>query len=105
MNFNELSSNLGLEEEEYVELVELFVETGMAELNELWIAIDRSSTEKVARIAHSLKGAALNLGLNEFRELAEKIGETARAGQLEKIAQIAEIYQEKLDAVASLVNS
>jgi len=103
MNFKELSKNLGLEEEEYIELFELFVETGMADLNELWIAIDMSTAEKAARIAHSLKGAALNLGLNEFHELAETIGKTARSGQLEKTAQTAKTYQEKLDAVAGLV--
>lgn len=103
MNFKELSKNLGLEEQEYIELFELFVETGMEDLNELWVAIDMSSAEKAARIAHSLKGAALNLGLNEFRELAETIGQTARAGQMEKTAQIARTYQEKLDSVAGLV--
>jgi HPt (histidine-containing phosphotransfer) domain-containing protein len=103
MNFKELSKNLGLEEEEYIELFELFVETGMADLHELWIAIDMSSAEKAARIAHSLKGAALNLGLNEFHELAETIGKTARAGQLEKTAQIAKTYQEKLYTAAGLV--
>jgi HPt (histidine-containing phosphotransfer) domain-containing protein len=103
MNFKELSKDLGLEEEEYIELFELFVETGMADLNELWIAIDMSSTEKSARIAHSLKGAALNLGLNEFHELAETIGNTVRAGQLEKTAQIAKTYQEKLETASGLV--
>jgi histidine phosphotransfer protein HptB len=103
MNFKELSKNLGLEEEEYIELFELFVETGMADLNELWVAIDMSNAEKAAHIAHSLKGAALNLGLNEFRELAETIGQTARAGQMEKTAQIARTYQGKLDTVAGLV--
>ena len=103
MNFKELSKNLDLEEEEYIELLELFVETGMADLNELWIAIDMANAEKAARIAHSLKGAALNLGLNEFHELAETIGKTARAGQLEKIAQIAKTLHEKLDTVAGLV--
>jgi HPt (histidine-containing phosphotransfer) domain-containing protein len=103
MNFKELSKNLGLEEEEYIELFELFVETGMADLNELWIAIDMSSTEKAARIAHSLKGAALNLGLNEFHELAETIGNTVRAGQLEKTAQIAKTYREKLETASGLV--
>jgi HPt (histidine-containing phosphotransfer) domain-containing protein len=103
MNFKELSKDLGLEEEEYIELFELFVETGMADLNELWIAIDMASTEKAARIAHSLKGAALNLGLNEFHELAETIGNTVRAGQLEKTAQIAKTYQEKLETASGLV--
>jgi hypothetical protein len=50
-----------------------------------------------------LKGAALNLGMNEFHELAEAIGKTARSGQLEKTAQIAKTYQEKLETVAGLV--
>jgi HPt (histidine-containing phosphotransfer) domain-containing protein len=103
MNFKELSKNLGIEEEEYIELFELFFETGMADLNELWIAIDTSNADKAARIAHSLRGAALSLGLDEFRELAETIGKTARARQLEKTAQIAKTYQEKLDTVAEMV--
>ncbi len=103
MNFRELSINLGMEEEEYIELFELFIETGMADLNKLWFAIDIANAEKAARIAHSLKGAALNLGLNEFHEIAEAIGKTARDGQLEKTAQMAKTLQEKLDAVAGLV--
>jgi HPt (histidine-containing phosphotransfer) domain-containing protein len=103
MNFRKLSKNLGLEEEEYIELFELFVETSMEDLNKLWFAIDIASTEKVGNIAHSLKGASLNLGLNEFQEIAEAIGKTARDGQLEKTAQLAKTLQEKLDNVARVV--
>ena len=103
MNFRELSKNLGLEEEEYKELFELFVETSMEDLNKLWFAIDIASTEKAERIAHSLKGASLNLGLNEFHEISKEIGKTARDGQLEKTAQLAKILQEKLDNVAGII--
>ena len=103
VNFRKLSKNLGLEEEEYIELFELFVETSMADLNKLWFAIDIVSAEKAASIGHSLKGAALNLGLNEFHEIAEAIGKTARDGQLEKTAQFAKTLQEKLDNVAGFV--
>lgn len=103
MNFRKLSKNLGLEEEEYIELFELFIETGMEDLNKLWFAIDIASTEKVVRIAHSLKGASLNMGLNEFQKIAEAIGKTARDGQLEKTAQLAKTLQEKLDNVAGVV--
>ena len=103
MNFKELSKNLGLEEEEYKELFELFVETSMEDLNKLWFAIDIASTEKVFRIAHSLKGASLNLGLNEFQEIAEAIGKTARDGQLDKTAQLAKTLQKKLDNVSGVV--
>jgi len=103
MNFRKLSENLGLEEEEYKELFELFVETSTEDLNKLWFAIDIASTEKLVRIAHSLKGASLNLGLDEFREIAEAIGKTAREGQLEKTAQLAKTLQEKLKDVAGVV--
>jgi len=103
MNFRKLSKNLGLEEEEYIELFELFVETSMEDLNKLWFAIDIASTEKLVRIAHSLKGASLNMGLNEFQEIAEAIGKAARDGQLEKTAQLAKTLQEKLDNVAGFV--
>ena len=66
-----ITSALGLEEEEYIELFELFVETGMEDLNELWIAIDMSSTEKAARIAHSLKGAAFTAEKKRIIEILE----------------------------------
>ncbi|MGD2149689.1 MAG: Hpt domain-containing protein [Desulfobacterales bacterium] len=103
MNFRKLSKNLGLEEEEYLELFELFVESSREDLNKLWFAIDIASTEKVARIAHSLKGASLNLGLNEFEEIAKAIAKTGRDGQLEKTAQLAKTLQEKLDNVAGVI--
>ncbi|MBW2575324.1 MAG: Hpt domain-containing protein [Deltaproteobacteria bacterium] len=105
MNFRELSKNLGLEEEEYIELFELFVETSKADLNKLWFAIDMANSEKAVRITHSLKGAALNLGLNEFHEIAEEIGKTVRDGQLEKTGQIAKKLQEKLDNVTGFVST
>jgi len=105
MNFRELSKNLGLEEEEYIELFELFVETSKADLNKLWFAIDIANLEKAVRITHSLKGAALNLGLNEFHEIAEEIGKTVRDGQLEKTGQIAKKLQEKLDNVTGFVST
>ena len=105
MNFRELSKNLGLEEEEYIELFELFVETSKADLNKLWFAIDIANLEKAARITHSLKGAALNLGLNEFHEIAEEIGKTVRDGQLEKTGQITKKLQEKLDNVTGFVST
>jgi HPt (histidine-containing phosphotransfer) domain-containing protein len=75
----------------------------MEDLNKLWFAIDIASAEKVVSIAHSLKGASLNLGLIEFQEIAEAIGKTARDGQLEKTAQLAKTLQEKLDNVAGVV--
>ena len=97
MNFKNTSSKLGLEEDEYLELVELFVETSKTDLKNLRSAINNKDMEMIARIAHSLKGAAMNLGLDDFIELAKTIEKTSRDGELEETAKTAEIFQEKLD--------
>jgi len=88
---------LGLEEDEYLELVELFVETSKTDLKNLRSAINNKDMEMIARIAHSLKGAAMNLGLDDFNELAKTIEKTARDEELKETANTAEIFQEKLD--------
>ncbi len=97
LNFKIMSKNLGLEEDEYLELVELFIETSKSDLKNLQSAINNKDMEMIAGIAHSLKGAAMNLGLEEFLGLAKMIEKTARDGELEETAKTAEIFQEKLD--------
>ena len=92
-----MSRKLGLEEDEYLELVELFFETSKADLKNLRSAINKKDMEMIAEIAHSLKGAAMNLGLDEFIELAKTIEKTARDGELEETAMTVETFQEKLD--------
>ncbi len=96
MNFNKMSKKLGLEEHEYLELVELFIETSKSDLKNLQVAINSKNMEMIAGITHSLKGAAMNLGLEELLELAKLIEKTAHDGELEKTAKTAEIFREKL---------
>ncbi len=75
MNFTALAENLGLEQDEYTELVELFVETGKPQLIELRGAVKEQDGESIRKIAHSLKGASGNLGLMEISQEARKIEE------------------------------
>ena len=96
MNFNKMSKILGFEEDEYLELVELFIETSKSDLKNLQSAIDNKHIELISDIAHSLKGAAMNLGLDDFLELATTIEKTARDGELEETARTAEVFQKKL---------
>lgn len=97
MDLNKISKELGLEEDEYLELIELFIETSQTDLKNLQYAVNNKNMEMIARIAHSLKGAAMNLGLNDLIELAMAIEKTAHDGELEKTFKAAEIFQEKLD--------
>ncbi|RLB86869.1 MAG: hypothetical protein DRH15_00405, partial [Deltaproteobacteria bacterium] len=61
MNLEELSSNLGLEKEDYLELLELLVGTGTQDINTLKEAVAANDADRAAKAAHSLKGATANL--------------------------------------------
>lgn len=52
-------------------------------LRELLDALDRGETDTVVRLAHSLKGAAGNLGLARLAEVAAEVEEHARHGRTE----------------------
>jgi len=103
MDIRQLAENLGLEEEEYLELIELFIETGMSDLNKLQSAIEEGSAEKAVNAAHSIKGAAMNLGLTELSEIAKEIEEKAGNDRLETSAEPARLLQEKLDIIVDFV--
>ncbi len=45
MNFRELAEDLGLEEDEFLELLELFMETSMSDLNKLQSTIKKGNAE------------------------------------------------------------
>ena len=102
MNFKELAKNLGLEEEEYLEFIELFIETGISDLDKLQSAIEEGNPEKAANAAHSIKGAASNLGFMEVYEVAKKIEKQTRNDRLEGIAESAQALKEKLNEIAGL---
>ena len=101
MNLSKLSENLGIEEKEYVDLIGLFIETSDAEIKDLVGAIDRADAARAAGHAHSLKGASLNLGLNDFFKIAQKIESAIEDNRLEASVRTIALLKEQLDIVAA----
>jgi HPt (histidine-containing phosphotransfer) domain-containing protein len=104
MNLKELSEKLEIEEDEFLDLVCLFVETGSSDLNELQSAIGDKDAQKAARAAHSIKGAAVILGLGEIFELAKEMEMNARANDLEGATGAVKSMKEELDRIAKDLN-
>ena len=102
MNIKELAENLGLEEDEYLELVELFIDTGMADVEKLHSAIEEGNAEAAAQAAHSLKGASGNLGLTDIYDVALKSEEAARNNSLDGLAESVQTIREKLNSLAEV---
>jgi len=104
MNFKELAENLGLEVDEYLELIELFIDTGFADFHKIQEAMARSDSDQVMRSAHTIKGAAGNLGLMDVSETAKIIEENANNNQLDNLGATVATLKTQFDAIEAFVH-
>jgi HPt (histidine-containing phosphotransfer) domain-containing protein len=102
MNINKLAENLGLEPDEYMEVLELLVDSGKADINSLEEAIAAGSAEGVVAAAHSIKGASANLGLTELSEAAKEMELNAREQDLDGMTEKIQVLKAKFEPVAAL---
>ncbi|MBW1768236.1 MAG: Hpt domain-containing protein [Deltaproteobacteria bacterium] len=100
MVFKELAENTGLDEDEFLEMVELFLEVGSSDLNKLQSAIDEENVQEVIEAAHSIKGASGNMGFMEIFEVAKGVEVKAREDSLDGAAEAVKSIKEKLDLIA-----
>jgi histidine phosphotransfer protein HptB len=103
MNFQKLAENLGLEEDEYRELVELFLETGEADFRKIESSLANHDADQVMRSAHTIKGAAGNLGFTEISDLARLIEENAGNNTLEDLDQAVSTLRSHFESITALV--
>ena len=99
MDLLSLAQNLGLEEGEFRELVELFIEATTADLRNLLNAASQRDLLKVGELAHSIKGASINLGFTELSSLAKQIEMNARNNLLEGVPETVSILGNHLNAL------
>jgi HPt (histidine-containing phosphotransfer) domain-containing protein len=83
MDFKYLASKIGFDEEEFMELVELFITTTLSDLEKVKQGVFTNHPEDAAVASHSIKGAAGNMGFDDMFALAKKMEVQAKAGRLE----------------------
>jgi HPt (histidine-containing phosphotransfer) domain-containing protein len=83
MNIEKIMTELGFEESEVRELIDIFLESSRSDLDLLENAVRDKHTAGIALYAHSLRGVASNLGLAEVVKAAEDIEMKARSGIFE----------------------
>jgi HPt (histidine-containing phosphotransfer) domain-containing protein len=99
MNFRDMAGHIGFSEEEFQELVELFLESTLSELDHIKTAAQVPDFEKMAMSAHSMRGAAINLGFTEIHELAKTIESNARACELSGAVEAADEIRDHLERI------
>lgn len=96
MDFKELGENLGLEEDEFMELVELLVDTGKVDVQKLRTAIEQGNADEARNAAHSLKGASGNLGFTDIFETARQCEEAARNNLMDDLPPLVKKIEDML---------
>lgn len=96
MNLHETARNIGLEWDEFLEMMHLFLETALSDLSSLQKALDRGEAGEAKRSAHSIKGACLNMGFEELSALASSIEANARNNILEGCQEMLARLREEL---------
>jgi HPt (histidine-containing phosphotransfer) domain-containing protein len=84
-----LLTRLDGDEELAGEILALFIEDAPLQLSELDSALTAHSLEQVARVAHTIKGAAANIGGLRVEQAARALEAAARAGSEHAVGELA----------------
>ncbi len=99
MDFKKLSRNLGLDEVDFLELVELFSVTAPTDIGKLKTASETGDSQMAIEAAHSLKGASGNLGFMEFASIAGEAEKKGREGDTGNLAETVRLLSENLEQI------
>ncbi len=91
-----LASKIEFDVEDYIPLIELFIDTTDSNLSDISAAVKISDKESISVNIHNIKGAAMNLGLEAFTVILEKIS------KLNKMGSFADIEGVVLQCMAEL---
>lgn len=104
MDLKELAERIGLEKNEYRDLLDLFIESAGADLIKLESAIAEGDAARAHEASHSFKGSSGSLGLDRLFDLARAIDDQDRQGHLagldEKVRQLRCEYEQLVSMVA-----
>ncbi len=103
MNLGKMAEALEMKRSEFLEMIGLFLETSASDLHQLQSALASGESATAARAAHSIKGAALNLGLTQIYELAGEIEAEALIKRLDQSHRSILNLRQKLDEIGRLL--
>ena len=103
MKVAELAARVDLTPEEIAEILELFLDTSSKNLGSLRAALQEKDRLKILSYAHSIKGAAGNLGLTEIYEIAREMERNAANHNLVKVQEAMGTIQEKINGLGAMI--
>lgn len=89
----------------FVEIAPTFLEHSERDLNLLKAAVDQDQTEKIQKLSHSIKGAALSLGLKKLAVCLDSIEQKPGAPTVhESLASAQELWSAAANSIEALLS-
>jgi HPt (histidine-containing phosphotransfer) domain-containing protein len=99
-----LADRLGLNVDEFTDLVKLFLQTARDEIRTLDGAVRDRHGDIAAAVAHSLKGSSGNLGFEGFSRIARQAESNATQEDFEALDRCRKDLLQELDKVNALLS-
>jgi histidine phosphotransfer protein HptB len=99
INLETLNELKEIMEDEFEELVSVFVSDSLSQINELSNAINSSSASDIRRIAHTLKGSSSNFRAQPLSEICKVLELNAVDNKLDDVNEILEKIITEYEAV------
>lgn len=77
-------------EDEFDVLIDTYIDDTANKLKQLQTAIAAQDADQVRKLAHSIKGASMNIGLMAFSDVCQQLEDAAKAGETGQFAKLAE---------------
>lgn len=103
-NRDDLHHRLGSDPELISMVIGVFIEDMPQQIEALKGAVKVQDTKEATRLAHSIKGAAANVGGESLQATALQLEEAAREGNLTDIAMVLPDLEEKFVQLTGILN-
>jgi HPt (histidine-containing phosphotransfer) domain-containing protein len=104
ITLKQMAENVGLEEDDYLSLLELFITTSTAYVKELQAAIHNGDSKSVFETTHTIRGAAENLCIPEISGIAKELEMRARQNILEGAEEAAECLMKEITYLTRIIH-
>ena len=105
IDFSSMASNLGFDEDEFKEVAQLLITVSLTDMETLEQGISENNPDLVKDAAHSIKGAAGNLGFMELSNCAEIIENSARSQSIDNLTTQVQTIKKILQAISKALSS
>ena len=96
INERKVLAGLGGDRELMAEVLRLFIDDSARLMREMQTAAARKNGEAIRQVAHALKGSIANLSAGTARELAAKMEQLGKNGELEEIPLLVDRLEHEL---------